>query len=271
MAKKSFLHHTAGLHYQRDRAKESDAVPRIKMFPITRSLLYRASQVKGAPPSSDFSFPEQFIQTDGIDSKDAQEIQAHIEALSHKNRINLSSKELKITPTKNGLVFPLVVDSLMLGIAVGVLILISQAVTGDRLQSTYEEGFSSVEGQLIQQMRQDSELRLSEKEQEIEVIRKQLASLKTEELTAANKFEERYKQRERELQTRLEQDLEAERKRLITTGISAENIQALLAAYEQKQFAYYRAELDKYQVQLAAEREAARSNYQQLQDKYRKI
>ncbi|MDR0722395.1 MAG: hypothetical protein LBF75_06320 [Treponema sp.] len=271
MAKKSFLHHTAVLHYQRNIAQESDAAPRIKSFPVTRSLLYRASQVKGdgvSPGIIDFSLPEQLIQTDGLDSKDAQEIQAHIEALSRKNRITLSSKELKITPSKNGVLFLLVVNSLMWGIAAGVLMLISQVVTGDRVQSTYDQGFSSVEGQLIQQMRQDSELRLSEKEQEIAVIRKQLASLKTEELTAVNKFEELLKQREKELQTRLEQDLADERKRLITTGISAETTEALLTAYGQTRFAYYRAELDTYQAQLEAERDAARANYQQLQDKY---
>ncbi|MDR1985491.1 MAG: hypothetical protein LBP88_00785 [Treponema sp.] len=233
--------------------------------------MYRASQVKGyalSPRIIDFSHPERPIQADGIDGKDAQEIQAHIEALSHKNRITLKSEELTIIPTKNGVVFPVVVNSLMLGIAAAALLLISQIVTGDRVQSTYEGGFASVEGQIIQQMRQDSELRLSEKEQEIAAIRKQLASLKSEELTAVNKFEELHKQRERELQTRLEQDMADERKRLNTTGVSAEDREALLAAYEQKRSAYYRAALDRYQVQLEAEQEAERANYQQLQDKY---
>ncbi|MDR2798729.1 MAG: hypothetical protein LBB80_10355 [Treponema sp.] len=238
---------------------------------MKKSLLYRAHQVKGyvvSPHVIDFSYPEQAIEAYGIDGEDAQEIQAHIETLSRKNRISLGSKELKITPTKNGIVFPLAVNGFMLGIAAGVLIFISQVVTGDRVQSTYEERFTSVEGQLIQQMRQDSELRLSEKEQEIEAIRRQLASLKTEELTAVNKFEALYKQRERELQTRLDQDLATERKRLISTGISVENTEALLAAYEQKRFAYYQAALDRYRIQLEAERQAARVNYQQLQDKY---
>ncbi|MDR2394734.1 MAG: hypothetical protein LBD93_11370 [Treponema sp.] len=231
--------------------------------------MYRARQVKGyivSPHSIDFSQLEQHSKPYGIDGKDAQEIQAHIEALSHKNRI--SSKELKITPTKNAVVFPLVVNTLMWGLAAGTLILIGQVVTRDRVQSRYGQGFSSVEGQLIQQMRQDSDLRLSEKEQEIEAIRKQLATIKIEERNTVNQFEELYKQRERELQTRLEQDMADERQRLSSTGISTGNIEALVSAYEQKRFVYYRAELDRYQVQLEAEREAARVNYQQLQDKY---
>ncbi|MDR3115635.1 MAG: hypothetical protein LBU25_08960, partial [Treponema sp.] len=271
MARKSFLRLSLGFQYQQDIPKEADAAARIRAFSIKKSLLYRASQMKEyvlPPRTIDFSHSEEPIKAHGIDAKDAQEIHAQIEALSRKNRITLSSQELKITPTKNGVVFPLVVNSFMWGITAGVLLLIGQTGIGDRVQSTYEGGFSSVEGQLIQQIRQDSEVRLSEKEQEIEAIRTQLTSLKTEELREANKFEALHKQREQELQTRLEQDLGDERKRLITTGIGAENMEALLAAYEQERFAYYRTELDAYEAQLEAEREAARVNYQQLQDKY---
>ncbi|MDR2632235.1 MAG: hypothetical protein LBC51_01240 [Treponema sp.] len=221
-----------------------------------------------SPRIIDFTQLEQHSSPYGIDGKDVQEIQAHIDTLSRKNRITLSSKELKITPTKNAVVFPLVVNTLMWGIAAGALLLVGQGLTRDKARSGYEQGFSSVEGELIQQIRQDSQVRLSEKEQEIEAIRKQLADIKTEERNAANKFQELYTQREQELQTSLDKDMADERQRLISTGVSTENMKALLAAYEQERFAYYRAELDRYQAQLEVEREAARANYQQLQNKY---
>jgi hypothetical protein len=238
-------------------------------FPIKRSLLYRASLVKEhAPVPTGFSNLEYPIQDSGIDDKDVQEIQVHIEDLGRKNRITLGSKDFHIKPAKNALVFPLVVNGLMLGIAAGVLILVGQVVTGDRVQSNYEQAFSSVEGQLIQQMRHESDAHLAQKEQEIEDIRKQLVSIKTEERNTANKFEELYRQREREVKGSLEQELASERKRFIAAGVPGENIESLLATYEQERFAYYHAELGKYQAQLEAEQEATRVNYQQLQDKY---
>ncbi|MDR2398725.1 MAG: hypothetical protein LBD74_08215, partial [Spirochaetaceae bacterium] len=271
MAKKSLLHHTAVLHYQRDLGKESDegGTLRIESFPLAKSLLYRASQVKvQGVLHSDGTVPSPGQGAEGIDGKDVQEIQDQLEALNRKNRINLTAKELKISPTKNGVIFPLVVNGLLLGIAAGALIVISQMVTADKMQSLHDQSFSSVEGQLIQQMRQDSELQLSEKEREISAIRSQLASLKVQELTAARQYETRYTQRQQELQNRLKQDVNAERKRLSAKGISPEDTDALLAVYEQQQAAYYRAELEAYQVQLAEERDAAQANYQQLQNKF---
>ncbi|MDR1301483.1 MAG: hypothetical protein LBK43_03320 [Treponema sp.] len=272
MTKKSLLRPKALIRYpQETTSQASDSASNITPFPPQKSLLYRASKVKEhalVPYSVGFSNLEQPIQDSGINDKDIQEIQAHIKDLWHQNRITLDSKDFQVSPTKNALAFPLLVNSLMVGIAVGLLLLIGHVIIGDRAQSNYDQAFSSVEGQIIQQMRQDLDSRLGQKEQEIEAIRKQLAFIKTEERNTVNKFEDLYRQREREVQDSLEQDIASERKRLMATEVPGENIESLLAAYEQDRFAYYHAELGKYQAQLEAEQEAAQVNYQQLQDKY---
>ncbi|MDR1030990.1 MAG: hypothetical protein LBL76_08990 [Treponema sp.] len=272
MTKKSLLRPKTLLRYPPETtSRVSDSAANITSFPTQKSLLYRASKVKEhalVPYSVGFSNPKQPIQGSGIDDKDIQEIQAHIKDLWYKNRIILDSKDFQVSSTKNALAFPLLVNSLMVGIAIGVLLLVGQVVTGDRAQSNYDQAFSSVEGQLIQQMRQDLDFRLGQKEQEIEAIRKQLAFIKIEERNTAHKFEDLYRQREREVQDSLEQDLASERNRLITTEVPEENIESLLAAYKQDRLVYYHVELGKYQAQLEAEQEAAQGNYQQLKDKY---
>ncbi|MDR1956192.1 MAG: hypothetical protein LBQ30_04985 [Treponema sp.] len=274
MAGKSFLRRTTAMRYKRDTSPKLELISSTGSHAVKRSLLYRASQVKERPSNIiDFSPPpeQQSTKQHGerdLDVKDTQEIQAQIDAISHKNRITLSAQELKIVPLKNGLVFPLVVDGVILGIAVAVLIFIVQLVREEQSQGTYTRAFVSVEGQLIQQLRQDSEVQLSVKEQEIEAIRKQLAAVKEEEQKEANRVAEEYRLREREFRSLLEKDIASERLRLVNQGIAEENLDALLVIYEQERFAYYRSELEKYQVQIESERQAAQASYQQLQDQY---
>ncbi|MDR3333598.1 MAG: hypothetical protein LBT13_01745 [Treponema sp.] len=204
-----------------------------------------------------------------INSEDAREIAAQIEELARKNRIVLKSDDLRVIPLKGDVAFPLVVNLIILGLSAAVLVFISNMFNQQKaILSHNDTAFSSVEGQLLQQVRQDSEVRIAEKDRDIASIRRELISLEQSQNDALLSIEEAFRKREQELQSNRERDIAAERRRLIETGVSDEDLYELLAAFEEERFTHYRDELDKYQDQIGLERQAAQKQYQELQNQY---
>ncbi|MDR3172594.1 MAG: hypothetical protein LBU17_13410 [Treponema sp.] len=204
-----------------------------------------------------------------INSEDAREIAAQIEELARKNRIVLKPDDLRVTPLKGDIAFPLVVNLIILVLSAAVLVFVSNMFNQQKATLSHNDtAFSSVEGQLLQQVRQDSEGRIAEKDRDIASIRRNLMALEQSQNDALLSIEEAFRKREQELQSDRERDIAAERKRLIETGVSDEDLYELLAVFEEERFTYYRGELDKYQDQIGLERQAAQEQYQQLQNQY---
>lgn len=206
----------------------------------------------------------------GISPEDRVEIAAQIEELTRKNRIDVGAERFILKPLKHGFILPLAVNILALGGTGGALWGIS-ILFGEREAAIYQSGvtISSAEGKLIQELKRDSESRLTEKDKEITEIQARLASIERERSNLQASFAERLSIKEAELRSRLEAELERERSRLLAEGLSEALIQERLKKFEEERMAAYRAELDEYKRQLDGERTAAEENFSRLRNEYR--
>ncbi|MDR0567945.1 MAG: hypothetical protein LBG87_01895 [Spirochaetaceae bacterium] len=232
----------------------------IYMFPVKNGLLQKANQFKSKRPPE----TEHKVITDD----DFQQVQTQIDEIIRNNRLATQSKKPTVF-RKRELTLPLAVNGFMMVLTAGILLSIAVAVNkqeSDEAQSG--EAFSSVEGQLLQRLRQESEYRLSEKDRELEEARKLLAELEYEHGNIVQKQEIQYRDREEEYRRLLAQDVSAERQRLIAAGVPMSELNSILAVYEKERFAYYQDALAKYREQLDEERRVAEENYRRLQKKY---
>ncbi|MDR1747992.1 MAG: hypothetical protein LBR47_02915, partial [Spirochaetaceae bacterium] len=127
-----------------------------------------------APEKRDRSSPEQGDSL--IDPEDRREIEDQIEELSRKNRIALGPEQMKIKPMKKGGLFILLVNLFIIALTAGVLWFVSGIFS--RQETAIIRGdnaYTSVEGQLIQKLRNESDFRLSEKERELSELQNRLA------------------------------------------------------------------------------------------------
>ncbi|MDR0524859.1 MAG: hypothetical protein LBG90_03205 [Spirochaetaceae bacterium] len=234
-------------------------------FPVKEGLLQKANlfKIKQAPKSD----PDEKV----ITNDDLAQIQDQIDEIIHQNRLAVRNTETVATHRASELTLPLAVNGFMIFLAGLIISGIILGVNKEEEENTFQNaGFSSVEGQLIQKMRQEAEYQAAEKEREIEEMRRQLANLANEKNNALAKIETQYKDREIEDRKRLEQDIAAERERLIRSGVAIRQVDELLAVYEKERFAYYQDELAKYKEEIEQERRSAEAKFQALQNSYQK-
>jgi hypothetical protein len=205
-----------------------------------------------------------------IGSEDRREIEEQIAELSRKNRIDLGPDQLKIKPQKGGGRFILLVNLFIIVLTGGVLWVVSELFT--RQENAIIRGetntYTSVEGQLLQRLRSESDFRISEKERELADLQNRLTTIEQEELLLEQTFEARLQARELEYQDSLQRELAAERARLIAAGLSEGDINERLRIFERERAGYYQTELTKYKVQVEAERQAEAENYARMRNQY---
>jgi len=93
-------------------------------------------------------------------------------------------------------------------------------------------GIVSTEGLIVERLREEAQAELHAKDKELEEIRKRLKSIESEKLEVEEEIGRRLTAREEELRAEFRDGLEAERRRLITTGISGDQLVKDMADYE---------------------------------------
>lgn len=206
----------------------------------------------------------------GISPEDRIEITAQIDELTRKNRIDLTPERLVLQPLKKGFLFPLTVNLLALIITGGALWGLSAMFSErDAQYSRSGAALASAEGKLIQELKKDSESRLTEKDKEITEFQARLAAMEKEQTKLQASFEERLASRESELRSAMEIELQKERDRLLKEGLSAALIEERLKKFEEERLSAIRKELGDFKGKLDAERMAAEANYAKLKDEYK--
>jgi len=206
----------------------------------------------------------------GISPEDRIAITAQIDELTRKNRIDLTPERLVLQPLKKGFLFPLTVNVLALLITGGALWGLSAMFSErDAQYSRSGAALASAEGKLIQELKKDSESRLSEKDKEITDFQARLAAMEKEQSRLQASFEDRLSSRESELRSQMETELQRERDRLIKEGLSKELIEQRLKKFEEERLGAIKKELLDFKGQLDAERLAAEANYAKLRDEYK--
>jgi hypothetical protein len=205
----------------------------------------------------------------GITVEDRRDILAAIDTVARSNRISAGPEAFALKPRRKGLLFPLVVN-------LAAIILTSGAVFGLRTMSARKNAevaeteavVATAEGRLIQELKRESDSKLQEKDKAIADIQGRLTALDKERSDLAASIEEKVKVREAELRAELAVELERERARLIDQGLSESVIQERLKRFEAEKTAAFRRELDAFQRQAQAERDAAEERFSMLRNEY---
>jgi hypothetical protein len=207
----------------------------------------------------------------GIDADDRREIEREIDEVSKRNRMAFGSEAFVVNPRRKGFVFPLIVNLAALAITVASVFLLARAFGQKQLEGgSSESSVSSAEGILLQELKRDSESRIQEKDKSIADIRARISSLDRERSELAGSIDARVKAKEAELKSSLKAELEAERKRLGTTGLSEESLAAKLKAFEAKKSLESDKSLAEERARAASEKKASEESYGKLKDDYQK-
>ncbi len=219
--------------------------------------------------NDDASAAEEADRNAGISPEDRKEITAQIEEITRKNRIDIGPEKFKLNPLKKGFIFPLAVNVLALAFTGSALWGLSTVFSEREAQySSTGAALASAEGKLIQELKKDSESRISEKEKEIAEFQTRLAAMEKEQSNLQASFEQRVTSREAELRSQMEKELEKERARLMAEGLSEAVIQERLKKFEEERLAGIKKELADFQKKLDAEKAAAEATYARLRDEY---
>lgn len=179
------------------------------------------------------------------------EIEQEIEQLIRDTDAATTARREDVAPRRSGVFFPIIINVVLAAAAAAGIYFLGQLFQSRGAEITVDsQGFLSTEGQLLEQVRRESEEQLAAKDAEITDIQSQLQQVDAERRNLEENLAEELSAREAQLRSALQAELEAERSRLSDAGQSEAEIEAQIDALEAER----RAELEQA---LEAERQAA--------------
>ena len=205
----------------------------------------------------------------GITESEREEIRAHIEKIGTENRLPVEATQYSVGAARRGVLLPFVVN----GAAV-VLIALAAILLGlvfrreDRTVHNQATQYASVEGKLIRELRLESRQQLDSKDKEISDVKARLKDLESQRDALEASYADKLKQKEAELQQRLQSELAAERQRLVGAGVQSAEVETRMKAFEAERRAYYDRQLQEYRKQLDAEKAQLQADINRLRTEY---
>jgi len=205
-------------------------------------------------PQQDQNGDFSFVDDANVTEEDRKEILEQIDHVVETNRIPVTGEMFRLKAKRGGGLFPLLMNVILLALAAGgIFYAFRYFETRQASLSEESQGYLSTEGRLIEEMRRESEARLRQKEMEISRISQELDELDRQSRELRQSMEERIESREAELRSRLETELEAERRRLQARGVSQEDISERLDILEQQRLDEAQDELEEFRAEAQAE------------------
>ncbi|MDR0706789.1 MAG: hypothetical protein LBF60_02750, partial [Treponema sp.] len=226
-------------------------IPMVEATGVQRDTLQKIAQKDAAGETA--------VHNADISADDTKEIEAQIAELALKNRIILKDDMGK--PLKKEMLFPIVANLLLFGAAAVILFFLARYFNRQENAIGRSAAFSSVEGELINQLREDSENIISGKEQEITAIRQELNDLELRRQQELANFDAQLESREAAVLDQLRRDREAEQTRLAAQGLNQAEINERLRNFGQDR-------IEQYQRQFAEERNAILNDFEQRELQY---
>ncbi|MDR1446446.1 MAG: hypothetical protein LBI90_06095 [Treponema sp.] len=212
----------------------------------------------------------------GIPVEEQQEILNSINSITAQNREILSAEgkgegvHASIPAKKKGVFFPVLVNVIAL-ILLGGGVLIMVFLQG-REELIFREGplvFNSAERALIQKIRSETAAALQEKDNEIALVYSRLEGLDGDLHDQQRTFERQMTEKENQLRQEMNDEFDAERKRLEEQNLSEAAIAEQMRILGEQRLVRMNGELEEYRAQLDAERLKAQASLQKLQEEYR--
>jgi hypothetical protein len=207
----------------------------------------------------------------GINAEDRREIEEELEQVAGRSRIAAGPEAFVIKPRRKGYVFPLVVNLVAIALTASSVLALAR-LFGQRSVALASSAVAvgSAEGLLLQELKQESDSKLQAKDKDIADIRTRLSTLDKERSDLAGSIDARVKAKEAELKAAAQAELDAEKKRLGSQGLSEAAIQDRLKAFEAARSAESAKQLEDERAKAAADLAQADQNYARLKEEYQK-
>ncbi|MDR1277140.1 MAG: hypothetical protein LBK02_00145 [Treponema sp.] len=223
----------------------------------------------------DHGFPAEsgditFDAGSGISEAEQREILAGINGITEKNRQALSGGRPALRARKKGGLFPALVNAAAVLVLGGGFFLLSGLHGKEDVRFRESPAaYNPAERALIDEIRRETASQLEAKEGEISLITSKLTGVDSELQDLQSSVESMMGEKEAELRKEMGEAFALERQRLVDQNLSEAAIAERMRQFDAERITRMNTELTSYRQRLDAERAAAESNLQRLQDEYR--
>jgi hypothetical protein len=198
--------------------------------------------------------PDEVEDEEGITSEDRTKILSEINTVVAANRIKIGPETFRYTPERRGSLLPIIINLVCIVAVVGGAFLISRYF--NRREQSIISGPDVVltaEGRVLEELRQQSEQQLKDKDRQISEIQSQLSRISQEQDKIRREAEASLQEREARLKEELDTLLAEEKAKLQDQGLSDDDIRAQLAALEQSKQEELDRQLEDIREEAAAQ------------------
>jgi hypothetical protein len=189
-----------------------------------------------------------------ISPEERERILREIETAIDESRTSETADLYTLRADKRGWLFPLLINlAAVLLLSTGVILLIRYFELRRDSITLRRSSYLSVEGTLIQTLKQESKIKLQAKEEEIASIQEKLQAVDQGRQALKLSLEADLAAKEQELSRQMEAELETEKQRLLSLGTSNAGIANQLRALERRQALSIDREIEQYKSQLDAQ------------------
>jgi hypothetical protein len=226
---------------------------------------------KQSPQSNQNADPDlSSVRSADITFEEQVEIIGEINEVLEKNRIEIKPDTFAFTPKKQGSLIPLLINGgALVVLAAGAFFLLAFFNREERFLIRDSATVLTAEGKLIEALREESEQQLSEKDQQIASIQARLEELRKQAETARLETEAKIREREIQLRSELESQLEEEQEKLRGEGLTTAVINDQLRSLEQRLTSENEKRLTDFRNQSEAELAEKEAEIEALEEQYR--
>ncbi|MEE9306041.1 MAG: hypothetical protein V3V57_00785 [Spirochaetia bacterium] len=189
-----------------------------------------------------------------ISPEEREQVLREIETAIDESRTPETADLYMVRAEKRGWLFPLLINlAAALLIAAGVFLLTRHFELRRDSITLRRSSYLSMEGNLIQTLKQESEKKLQAKEEEVAYIQEKLQAVDQERQALKLSLEADLAAKEQELRRQMEAELKTEKQRLLSLGTSNAGIADQLRALERRQELSIDREIEQYRRQLEAQ------------------
>lgn len=213
--------------------------------------------------------PRQHHPDDEITPEERQKVDSQIEEILARSRLKVTPETWVFRPRKNGGILPIVIN------AAAVIIVVAGVLIARQLSRQKEQAIVaapalvlSAEGKMVEALKEQARQELENKDKEISSIQKRLSGIDEERARIQQDAAASVRQKEQELQDAFARSLQDQRAKLEASGLSAQAVNARLAALQEKNAAERDAQLEAFRRQADADRAAREKTITDLQASY---
>ncbi|HET6486414.1 MAG TPA: hypothetical protein VFH83_08335, partial [Spirochaetia bacterium] len=236
-------------------------------------LLRKAQSLRGDHPHLRLLRPDELTggPVEDIPDDERQRILAQIDEAVASNRISVTAETFDFKPLRRGSFLPVVVNVaavVVVAAGIGLAFFLSRRTESQIV--TAPVALLSAETKMVQALKEQSRQQLDDKDKEIASIRTRLAGADQERARIQQEADASVAQREKELESSMATALDAERRKLVASGMTEATVNKRIADLEAKSRADVDAQLAAFRAQADKDRADREKALAAIQTEYQK-